>query len=108
MYITPMGPAALFILVLDYVLEFYKWIVIAAVIMSWLRAFNVVNMYNQFVRMVVRFLDALTEPVFRFVRRFLPPIGGIDLSPIVVFLVIIVLQDFVVPWLGVLVYNLVG
>jgi YggT family protein len=108
MYINPLGPAALLVTVLYYILQFYMWIVIAAVIMSWLRAFNVVNMYNQFVRMVVRFLDALTDPVFRFVRRFLPPLGGIDLSPIVIFLVIIVLQEFVVPWIGILVYRLVG
>lgn len=108
MYITPMGPAYLFVVVVTYLLELYKWIVIAAVIVSWLIAFNVVNLYNQFVRMIVRFLEALTDPVFRFVRRFVPPIGGIDLSPIVVFLAIWVVQQFVVPWLGVAVYRLVG
>ncbi|HUO99851.1 MAG TPA: YggT family protein [Rhizomicrobium sp.] len=108
MYITPMGPAYLLVTVLTYILEIYKWIVIAAVIASWLVAFNVINLYNHFVRSIVRFLDALTDPAFRFVRRFLPPIGGLDLSPIVVFLAIWVVEDFVVPWLGVLVYQLVG
>jgi len=73
---------ALIILLLD----IYKWIVIAAVIVSWLVAFNVINLHNNLVRSVVRILDVLTEPVFRFVRRFIPPIGGIDLSPIVVFI----------------------
>ena len=55
------------------VLEIYKWIVIAAVIVSWLTAFNVINQYNNFVRTVLRVLIALTEPVFRQVRRVIPP-----------------------------------
>lgn len=74
------------------VLEIYKWIVLIAVVMSWLLAFNVINYHNNFVRGVVRTLDALTEPVFRQARRIIPTIGGIDLSPIVVFLLIGFLQ----------------
>ena len=77
-------------------LDVYSWIVLAAVIMSWLLAFNVVNYHNNIVRSVVRFLDVLTEPVFRQVRRFLPSIGGLDLSPFVVFIAIIFLQKLVV------------
>jgi YggT family protein len=79
-------------------LDVYTWIVLAAVVMSWLLAFNVVNYHNNIVRSVVRFLDVLTEPVFRQVRRILPSIGGLDLSPIVVFIAIIFLQKLVV-WL---------
>ncbi len=78
------------------VLEIYMWIVIVAVVMSWLIAFNVVNLHNNIVRGVVRTLDALTEPVFRQVRRFLPSVGGLDLSPIVVFLGIMFLQYVIV------------
>lgn len=78
------------------VLEIYMWIVIVAVVMSWLIAFNVVNLHNNIVRGVVRTLDALTEPVFRFVRRYLPSVGGLDLSPIVVFLGIMFLQYVIV------------
>jgi YggT family protein len=74
------------------ILEIYKWIVIAAVIVSWLVAFNVINTYNNFVRTLLRILMALTEPVFRPIRRILPPIGGLDLSPIVVFVIIWFLQ----------------
>jgi YggT family protein len=74
------------------ILEIYKWIVIAAVIVSWLTAFNVINMHNNFVRTLLRILMALTEPVFRPIRRIIPPIGGLDLSPIVVFLLIWFLQ----------------
>lgn len=78
------------------ILEIYSWIVLAAVIMSWLVAFNVVNYHNNIVRSIARFLDTLTEPVFRQVRRVIPPIGGLDLSPIVVFIAIIFLQKLVV------------
>ena len=74
------------------VLEFYKWIVIAAVIVSWLTAFNVINERNQFVNMLLRVLYALTEPVFRPVRRVLPSFGGLDLSPIVVLFAIWFIQ----------------
>lgn len=65
-------------------IEIYTWIVIAAVVMSWLVAFGVINVYNHFARSVVRALDAMTEPVFRQVRRFIPPIGGLDISPLIV------------------------
>ena len=74
------------------ILEIYKWVVILAVIVSWLTAFNVINMHNNFVRTVLRVLMAVTEPVFRQVRRVIPPVGGLDLSPIVVFVIIWFLQ----------------
>ena len=88
----PMNPIfALIILVLD----IYKWVVIAAVVMSWLVAFNVINLHNNIVRSVVRFLEAVTEPVFRQARRIIPAISGIDLSPIVVFIAIWFVQYLV-------------
>jgi YggT family protein len=80
-------------------LEIYKWIVIAAVIVSWLIVFNVINTYNSFVRSLLHMLSALTEPVFRRVRKFLPPMGGLDLSPIVVFVIIITLQ-YTIGWIS--------
>ena len=79
------------------VLEIYKWIVIAAVIVSWLTAFNVINQYNQFVRTLLRILIALTEPVFRPIRKVIPAIGGLDLSPIIVFVIIWFLQ-YSITW----------
>jgi len=85
--------AALIITVLD----IYKWIVIAAVIVSWLTAFNVINQYNNFVRGLLRALYALTEPVFRPIRKIIPPMGGFDLSPIVVF-VIIWFLEYTIQW----------
>jgi YggT family protein len=74
------------------ILEIYKWIVILAVVVSWLTAFNVINVHNNFVRTALRILLALTEPAFRPVRKVLPPIAGLDLSPIVVFVIIWFLQ----------------
>jgi YggT family protein len=79
------------------VLEFYKWVVIAAVIVSWLTAFNVINSHNNVVRAILRILLAMTEPVFRQVRRVIPAVGGLDLSPIVVFVIIWFLQ-YSITW----------
>jgi len=77
---------------LDTLLEIYKWIVLAAVVVSWLAAFNVINEHNNFVRTALRILYNLTEPVFRPIRRILPQMGGLDLSPIVVLVAIWFLQ----------------
>ena len=74
------------------VLNLYWWVVIIAVIVSWLIAFNVINTYNNFVRSLLRALGSLTEPVFRQVRRVVPPIGGLDLSPMIVLVVIWFIQ----------------
>jgi YggT family protein len=79
------------------VLEIYKWILIVAVIVSWLTAFNVINVHNNFVRSLLRVLLALTEPVLAPVRRMLPAMGGLDLSPIVVFVLIWFLQ-YTIRW----------
>ena len=68
------------------------WIIIVQAILSWLIAFNVVNMSSPFVRSVATALDRLTAPLYRPIRRFLPDMGGIDFSPLVVLLLIMVLQ----------------
>ncbi len=81
------------------ILNFYWWVVLAAVIMSWLTAFNVINVHNNFARSVLRVLYALTEPVFRQIRRVIPPISGLDLSPLIVFFAILWLRSYVLPWL---------
>ena len=87
--------AALLIAVLD----IYKWVVIASVIVSWLTAFNVINSHNNFVRSLLHILYVLTEPVFRPIRKIIPPMGGLDLSPIVVFVIIITLQ-YTIGWIS--------
>ncbi len=78
-------------------LEIYKWVVIATVIVSWLTAFNVINVHNNFVRTLLRVLLALTEPVLRPIRKVIPPVSGLDLSPIIVFLIIWFLQ-YSIEW----------
>lgn len=75
-------------------LDIYWWIVILAVVFSWLFAFNVVNGRNQFVAMIGNGLFQLTEPVFRPIRRLLPDLGGVDISPMIVLLLIFFLQQF--------------
>jgi len=69
---------------IDTVLGLYTFVIIAAVVSSWLIAFGVLNTANQLVRQIVHVLNALTDPLFRRVRKIIPPIGGLDLSPIVV------------------------
>ena len=69
------------------ILDLYKIVIIAGAIMSWLIAFSVVNIRNDFVRSIWNLLLALTEPFLRPIRRFLPNTGGIDISPIVLLLV---------------------
>lgn len=73
-------------------LNIYMWVVIAAVILSWLVAFNVVNTRHPFVAGVADFLYRVTEPVLRPIRNLLPNLGGIDISPIILFLIIILVQ----------------
>jgi len=69
-------------------LDIYWWVVIIAVIASWLIMFGVINTYNPAVRAIVNALRALTEPVFRPIRRIVPPVGGFDLSAIIVLILI--------------------
>ena len=81
------------------ILDIYEWVVILAVIVSWLTAFNVINVHNNFVRAILRVLLALTEPVFRQVRRVIPAMGGLDLSPIIV-IVLIEFLKYTIRWLS--------
>ena len=81
------------------VLDLYIWLLIAAAILSWLVAFNVVNSRNQFVAMVGDFLFRVTEPVLRPVRNMLPNLGGLDVSPVVVILIIILIKDIIVRYI---------
>ena len=78
---------------LDLILDMYSWVIIAAAIVSWLVAFGVINVRNQFVRWAVDFLYRITEPVLRPIRRLLPNLGGIDISPVIVLLAIFLLRN---------------
>lgn len=78
---------------IDAILQLYTLVVFVAVVFSWLLAFNVINRHNQFVDAVWRTLIALTEPLLRPIRRFLPSLGGIDISPIVLLLGVFFLRE---------------
>lgn len=82
--------------VLLLVLNLYTWVIIASAIFSWLFAFGVVNTGNQFVATIGRMLYQLTEPALRPIRRFLPAMGGLDLSPIVLLLLIFLVERLII------------
>ncbi len=90
---------ALFALI-DTVLHLYTWIVFVYVIMGWLVQFNVINPRNQFVAMVGNTLHRLVEPVLKPIRRFMPNLGGIDISPVVLILVLFFLRNLIVVDVG--------
>ena len=76
-------------------LDLYWWIIIASAIFSWLFAFNVVNPRNQVVNTIGNALYRLTEPALRPIRRILPDLGGIDISPIILLLLLFFLRQFI-------------
>jgi YggT family protein len=89
----PMYP---FIWLIIRLIDIYWWIVIAAVILSWLLAFNVVNIHNPFVRQFSYVLARLTEPFLVYIRRFIPSIGGLDFSPLVLLFGLSVIRFFII------------
>jgi YggT family protein len=80
-------------------LQLYVYLIVASAILSWLVAFNVVNTRNDFVRSIWNFLDAVTEPALRPIRRILPNLGGVDISPVILILLIIFIQKLIVDYL---------
>lgn len=80
-------------------LQMYQYVVIAAVVVSWLIAFNVINTRNDFVNMIVRAIYQLTEPLLAPIRRRMPDLGGIDLSPIVLLLLIFFAQNVIIRYI---------
>lgn len=74
--------------VLKYILWIYGWLIVLQVVFSWLIAFNIVNTYNRTVAMVLDFLYRVTEPVMRPLRRLIPVMGGLDITPMIVLLII--------------------
>ena len=74
---------------IDTVLELYLWVIIASVVLSWLVAFNVINTRNALINQIGQFLYRITEPALRPIRNVLPNLGGIDISPMVLILLLI-------------------
>lgn len=90
---------ALFTLI-DTVLNLYTWIVFIYVIMGWLVQFNVINTRNQIVAMIGNTLHRLVEPVLRPIRRIMPELGGIDISPVVLIIVLYFIRNLIVVDIG--------
>jgi YggT family protein len=80
------------IVIADYILYIYLWVIIISVVMSWLIGFGIINTHNRTVAMIGDALYRLTEPVLRPIRRLLPNFGGLDISPIIVILIIWLIQ----------------
>lgn len=85
--------------VILFAIDLYWWIIIASAVFSWLFAFNVVNGRNAFVAAIGNFLYQATEPALRPIRRFLPNLGTIDISPIVLLLLLMLVQSFIIRYL---------
>ncbi len=66
-------------------------------ILSWLVAFDIINMRNRFVYQLIKFLDAVTQPILRPVRRIVPPLGGVDISPVIVIIVLVAFRQALLP-----------
>lgn len=80
---------------IDLVLGLYTWIIIGSAIFSWLYAFNVVNPNNRFVGMIGEFLHKATEPALKPIRRIMPNLGGLDISPILLLIAIFFVRTFI-------------
>ncbi len=82
------------------IISIYIWLLIAMAILSWLIAFNVINTNNRFVYTVGDFLHRITEPALRPIRRFVPNLGGIDVSPVILILLLIFVQNLLLHDIG--------
>lgn len=89
----------MFLQILAILLNILWWIIIVQAVMSWLLAFNVINTHNEFVRQLWMVLDRITEPLYRPIRRIMPDFGGIDLTPMVVLILLIILRGPVMNYL---------
>ena len=81
------------------ILQLYWWVVLAMIIMSWLISFNVINTRNQFVEGLWRVLNQLTEPVLRPIRRFMPNFLGLDISPIILFIILFFIERVIIYYI---------
>ena len=80
-------------LLVDSVINIYIWLIIINVILSWLVAFNILNTQNRFVFAVLNATHQLTDPVLNKIRRFIPNLGSIDISPVVLILLLVFIRN---------------
>jgi len=89
-----------FIDLLDRVIYLYVWVLIINAVLSWLIAFNVLNTQNRFVYSILEFTYKLTDPLLNYIRRFLPNLGSIDISPVILILLIYFVRDLITNIFG--------
>ena len=82
------------------VISIYIWLLIAQAVLSWLVAFGIVNRYNRVVATIGDFLWRVTEPLLRPIRRVLPDLGGIDISPVILILLLWFLRNLMLEYLA--------
>jgi YggT family protein len=82
-----------FVHLIDNVITLYIWVLVFSAVLSWLVAFNVINTRNRAVYVIGDFLYRITEPALRPIRRVIPSLGGIDISPIILILLLWFLRD---------------
>ncbi|MDP6602624.1 MAG: YggT family protein [Rhodospirillales bacterium] len=85
---------------LSNVIGLYVWVIIAGVVLSWLSAFNVINRSNRFVHLLGDFIFRITEPALRPIRNLLPNLGGIDISPVILILILWMVRGMVHGFIG--------
>lgn len=96
-FLIAWGPMIELLGFISYLIELYTYVIIAGVIMSWLMAFGVINAYNPMVRSIWQGLNAVTEPLLDPIRRMMPNMGGIDISPIILLLGCYFVQSVIIP-----------
>jgi len=91
--------ASFILFVISSLITLVIWAMVINAILSWLIAFDVINTRNRAIYQIVHFLDAVTRPILRPVQRVIPPMGGVDISPIIVVIVLVGIQRFILPLL---------
>jgi len=86
--------------ILHYLLQAIIWVVIGNAIMSWLIAFDVINLRNRFAYQLAHFLDAVTRPLLRPFRRIIPPLGGVDITPVILIILVSATDQVLLPALA--------
>ncbi|MEM7241678.1 MAG: YggT family protein [Pseudomonadota bacterium] len=89
-----------FVFTLIFVIDILWWIMVIHIVMSWLIQFQVLNPYQPLVRQIWQGLSAVLEPIYRPIRNFLPRTGGLDFTPLIVFVGLIFLRQFVIYYLA--------
>jgi YggT family protein len=85
---------------IDQIVNIYIWTLLAYIIVGWLIAFRIINPWQPAVRMIISILGRVHEPILSRVRSFLPDLGGLDISPILIFLAVQFIRNLLVGWLN--------